>query len=466
MMHLSKIKEKFAKTSRIGQQKDWAGIKAYVKRLRWKYEERKKYQKWIKIHQLTENKRREIQRQIESFERKPKISVVMPVYNVEERWLRLAIESVINQFYPNWELCIADDCSSKPHVRRVLEEYAAQDKRIKVVFRAENGHISTASNSALELASGEFTALLDHDDELTEDALYYIVKEINDFPDTSFIYTDEDMIDARGARYDPKFKPDFSRDFFYSLNYTTHLAGYRTEILRKIGGFRVGAEGSQDYDLALRVIEEINETQIRHIRRVLYHWRAIKGSVALASEEKPYAHERARESIRAHLERTGKKAIVSQSINEFHRVKYDLPENLPKTSLIISANEDFNAARRTIKNFTENTDYQNFEIVLIGSERLKNALDNESFTTETKIIVCEARDEAARLNFAAAQTSGEILCFVGANLKPLSADWLKELISFACQKEIGAVGAKLLSADEKILRGGLIIGTSETVSVA
>ena len=222
-----------------------------------------------------------------NFIKGPLISVILPVYNVDEKWLRKCIDSVCKQSSRNWELCIADDASTAKHIRPLLEEYASKDPRIKVVFRETNGHISAASNSALELASGEFCLLLDHDDELSPDALFWVATEIDEHPDVAMIYSDEDLIDENGKRTAPKFKPDFCRDLLYSLNLVTHLSAYRTEILRAIGGFRVGIEGSQDYDLALRVVERIAETQIRHIPRILYHWRAIPGSVAWTAVRNP-----------------------------------------------------------------------------------------------------------------------------------------------------------------------------------
>jgi GT2 family glycosyltransferase len=466
MKLLAKIREKSAKISRIGKEKGLSGIKIYLQWLRRKYIEKRKYQQWIKLHRITEEKRGEIRRQIESFQLKPKISVVMPVYNVDEKWLRLCIESVLKQLYENWEFCIADDASPAPHVKKVLEEYAAQDERIKIVFRAENGHISAASNSALELATGDFVALLDHDDEFSEDALFQVVKEINDFPEASMIYSDEDLIDERGKRYEPKFKPDWSRDLFYSLNLITHLSVYKTDVLRKIGGFRIGAEGSQDYDLAMRVVEAISENQIRHVPKILYHWRAIQGSVAFSMDEKPYAHERARDALRAHLERNGKKATVSQAVANLHRVRYELPENPPRVSLILQADEDFAFTENAIKTFIEQTDYENFEINLICSEAIKIKLESKNLSPKLKFSIYENASESERLNFAAAQTDGEILCFADVNLKPLAKDWLAEIVSFAAQKETGAVGAKLFYKDETVLHGGLIIGASGAVGVA
>lgn len=418
------------------------GLSGLFRKIVWFFKQRdeeKKYQKFIEREKITDEKRRELKNRIASFSHKPLISIILPVYDIDEKWLRLCVESVIKQIYENWELCIADDKSPRLHIREILTEYAEKDERIKVVFREKNGHISAASNSALEIATGEFCVLLDHDDELSEDALFYVAKELNEFPETAFIYSDEDLIDENGRRFRPKFKPDFSRDLFYSLNLITHLSAYRTEVLRKIGGFRVGFEGSQDYDLALRVLEEINENRIRHIPRILYHWRVIEGSVSFSSDAKPYAHERARKAIREHLERNGKRAKVSETIYNLHRVQYELPENLPEVSLILSGSEDFEKSRRI---FTENTEYQNFEII-------KNNLEN-----------------AENLNKAVGQTSGEILCFVNANFYPLTKDWLKELVSFAIQKEIGAVGGKLLANNETVLQNGLIIGTEELVSAA
>jgi hypothetical protein len=272
------------------------------------------------------------------------------------------------------------------------------------------------------------------------------------------------MIDEKGRRYQPKFKPDFSRDLLYSLNLITHLSVYKTDILRTIGGFRAGFEGSQDYDLALRFIEQIDDKQIRHIPHILYHWRAIRGSVALSSDEKPYAHERARHAIREHFERTGKRAQVERGIYQLHRVRYELqPENPPRVSLIISAGEDIRAAEKAVECLANETRYENVEIVLLCSEKVKNRVKDK---ISAQIIVENSKNKAESLNRAVWESKGEILCFVDANLRPGNADWLEELAAFAVQKEIGAVGAKLLYPDETILHGGLIIGSDSLVNIA
>ncbi len=455
------LPQKAKRAFEIWKSRGWSGLSAQFGELARRIREKKSYRRLIERQKMTETRRTEITGKIANFANKPLISIILPVYNVEEKWLRICIESVRRQIYENWELCIADDHSPSPHICKILEEFAAKDPRIKIVFRAENGHISAASNSALALAAGVFCALLDHDDELSADALFYLAMELNDFPETAFVYSDEDMIDERGTRYAPKFKPDFSRDLLYSLNLITHLSAYRTEILRRIGGFRKGLEGSQDYDLALRFIEQIDEKQIRHIPHVLYHWRAIRGSVAFSSDEKPYAHERAREALREHFKRTGKKARVEKGIYQFHRVRYELSENLPRVSLILAANDSFEIAAK-VERFSDETVYQNLEIVLICAE----SPQNQGFPGNVKVIFRKNLSKAESLNQAVSESSGDILCFAETNLRPLSKDWLKELASFAAQKEIGAVGGKILDENETISGGAFIFGFDDLPGTA
>jgi glycosyltransferase involved in cell wall biosynthesis len=389
------------------------------------------YQDWIAWYDtFTDQEETEIARRIADFPLKPLISVLMPVYDVGELWLRKAIRSVLDQSYPNWELCIADDNSPSPHIRKVLDEFASQDPRIKVVYREQNGHISAASNSALKMAEGEFSCLLDHDDELALNALYFVIKEINESPETDMIYSDEDKIDTRGRRSSPSFKPDWSPELFYSLNLITHLSVYRTAILREIGGFRMGFEGSQDYDLGLRFSEQVECLHIRHIPQILYHWRSIPGSVALDSSEKDYAHRRARESIAEHFARTGVQAQVSRGYRELHRINYILPQPPPRISLIVSGD---NADR-----ILSQTDYSNIELISIEGEKGKRNF--------------------ASLNAAAGKATGSVICFLDAATRAMSQDWLTELVRAAIQKNVGAVGPKLLYPDGSVKSAGLIIG--------
>jgi glycosyltransferase involved in cell wall biosynthesis len=245
-----------------------------------------------------------------STEQRPLISVVMPVHNPPERWLRRAIESVREQIYDRWELCIADDASTAPHVRAVLEEAQRSDARVRVALRTENGHISAASNSALDLATGAWVALLDHDDELSPDALAEMVLTLAECPATDVLYSDEDKIDEAGQRSSPYFKPDFLPDLLLGQNCLSHLTLYRAELVRKVGGFRVGYEGSQDWDLALRVIDETSADRVRHVPKVLYHWRTIAGSTAVAVSAKNYSVDSARRALLDHFSRRNVAADV------------------------------------------------------------------------------------------------------------------------------------------------------------
>ncbi len=356
-----------------------------------------------------------IHSQIAGFVTEPLISIILPVYSRDDIWIRKCIDSVIGQLYQNWELCIGEDLSPNALVRSLLREYASRESRIKINFRETNGNISAASNSALNLATGVFSVLLDHDDELTEDALFWIAREINLHPDAGLIYTDSSMLDAEGDRYSPAFKPDWSPDLFHSMNMLNHISSYKTEVIKKVGGFRLGAEGSQDYDLALRVIEQIEPEQIRHIPRVLYLWRAVEGSVAFSSDEKPYAYERARDAIRLHFERCGISATVEPTTSNYHRVRYLLPNPPPQIEVI-------------------------------------------ALTTEN--------NSAERLNAAVKASNAEVICFLQTGLKPQNESWLTELVGFAIQPGIGAVGGKILDSKGKVIDGGIVIGAGGLTAVA
>jgi hypothetical protein len=245
------------------------------------------YRRWAKRYdRLSADDLQQIHEATERLTYRPLISVLMPVYNTDQRWLKAAIQSVRDQMYPNWELCIADDASTDSRVGKVLRDFLSKDPRIKVDFRRVNGHISAASNSALQLATGEFVALADHDDVLPAHALLAVVHELNRHPDADIVYSDEDRIDESDRRFDPYFKPDFNIELFRGQNFISHLGVYRTDLVRRVGGFREGLEGSQDYDLAWRVLEQSSAQRIRHIPHVLYHWRAIAGSAALGTREK------------------------------------------------------------------------------------------------------------------------------------------------------------------------------------
>ncbi|KXK05456.1 MAG: glycosyltransferase [Acidobacteria bacterium OLB17] len=417
---------KFGRSVDAFRESGVAGLAALVRAFRRKRANEKAYERYIEREAIDDRKRAEMLAAIEAFGRRPKLSVILPVYNIDEIWLVRCIDSVRRQIYRNWELCIADDASTREHIRPLLERYAAEDDRIKTVFRPENGHISAASNSALEIATGDFCILLDHDDELSEDALFYVASEMNAYPKAKMIFSDEDVIDTQGTRSDPKFKPEFSPDLMLSLNMVTHLSAYDTDVLREIGGFRLGLEGSQDYDLALRVIERISPDEIRRIPRVLYHWRAVDTSVAASRGAKPYAFEKARVAIAEHLERTGVEAEVLEAADGLNRVRY--PHGRTSISLIA-----------------------------VGGER---RFDIESCET----IYVNGDDALARgLNEAVMEAHGATLVFLDRSLVPRSSDWIEELASFTTRDAIGVVGCKILRKDGAIGSTGFVLGGPQIV---
>lgn len=404
-----------------------------------------------------------IRTHIEQLPYKPKISIVMPTFNPPLNYIREAIDSVRNQFYSNWELCIADDCSTDSDARSFLTSLSALDPRIKVHLRDSNGHISAASNSALALARGHFVALLDQDDLLPKHALYHVALEINRFPDVNVIYSDEDKIDNAGNRSDPYFKSDWNPDLFLSHNMISHLGVYRTSLLREIGGFRIGYEGSQDYDLALRCVRVSRPDQIRHISHVLYHWRIHDESTAANPHAKHYAYDAALRAIQDFLfDKPGTRVQHGEFIGTY-RVIYPIPETQPHVSLLIPTRDGRSILKRCIKSILQKTSYRNFEIIVINNQsaclETINYLKQISEYDQVRVIDYDAPfNYSAINNFAEKHASGEIIGLLNDDVEVVSPEWLTEMVSHALRPEIGVVGAKLLYPDGFIQHAGVVIG--------
>ena len=422
------------------------------------------YDDWIKSYEcLSPTDRTKIDLDIRQFQQLPLISVVMPVYNTPAKYLEIAIESVRKQIYPHWELCIADNASSEPHVHEILSRYLSKDSRIKVVFRESNGHICASSNSAIELASGEFIALLDSDDALPEYALYFVAREIVEYPEVALIYSDEDKIDPFGHRYDPYFKSDWNPDLLRSQNMISHLGVYRTELVRSLGGFRLGYEGSQDWDLALRVSEVVTGAQIRHIPRILYHWRAIPGSGALDGGAKDYAKSSGRNALIDHCARTGRNAEVLPAVGTFFRVKYALTSPAPKVSLIMPSKCQLQYLRPCLESFLLRTEYTNFEILLLVNEiRWKDsekALYLNNIQKDPRVRVLSYPDQSFNFskinNWAASMVDSDIIGFVNDDLEAIMCDWLTEMVSQVSRPDVAVVGAKLYYPNDTIQHAGV-----------
>lgn len=406
----------------------------------------------------------EVKQSLDTMILQPVISVLTPVYNTPEKWLRRAIESVLDQHYPNWELCLVDDCSTEPHVRRVLDEYKERDRRIKVAFRDTNGHIAAASNSALEIATGEFVALLDHDDEITADALLEVAAAINENPTADFIYSDEDKIDEEGACTDPFFKPDWSPDYFLTCMYTCHLGTYRTSVVREIGGFRSEVDGAQDYDLALRIAAQTN--RIHHIPKVLYHWRTLETSTASGAEAKDYAYFAAQRAIANYLELTGTPGDVLPGPRPgFHRVMFHIQDE-PTVSVVIPSagriidheGRKIDLLRMCIGGILSKSTWPKIEIVVIHNCDLRP--DLETWLKSRSVLVPYDREPfnlAEKINIGARRASGEHLIILNDDIEVIAPDWIESMLRYSQQRDVGAVGAKLLFPSQRIQHAGVIL---------
>lgn len=422
------------------------------------------YREWVRRHDtLSEADRQAIRERVDKLARKPLISVILPVYNTDERYLRQAIESVLGQLYPHLELCVADDASTNERVREVIREYAARDARVKVCFREENGHISRSSNSALELAEGEFAALLDHDDMLAEHALYMAAEELNANPDLDFLYSDEDKIDAHGRRFAPHFKPDWNPDMLLSQNYVCHLAVLRRSLVERAGGFRPGLEGSQDYDLFLRLSRLTEPSRIRHIPHILYHWRAIEGSTALNMDFKQYCIAASRRAVDEHCQALGLGGRAAAGQPEcIGRVRFNLAHE-PLVSVIIPTRNRADLLGPLLEDLLERTGYRRLEILVVDHEsdepELLELLARHADNPAVRVLPFSGPfNYSAMNNLAASQATGELLLFLNNDMRVLHPDWLEEMAGHGLRPEIGAVGAKLLYPDDTLQHCGLVLG--------
>ena len=376
---------------------------------------------------------------MEGFSHRPLISVVMPTYNTPPDYLRAAIRSIREQFYPHWELCIADDASTDPAVRSILTAESGRDRRLKLAFRQHNGHICAATNTALTLATGEFVALVDHDDLLPPHALYLVALSINQTPAVDVLYSDEDRIDAAGRRYAPFFKTAWNPELLLAQNCVSHLGVYRRSLLEDIGGLREGYEGSQDYDLALRATAATNAERILHIPQVLYHWRVFPRSTSFLHGQPSRSIKAASRALRNHLDARGIRADIRDSAAagnfDVHPVP---PDPLPGVTIIaVPANGRTTNGR--VSDLEAATDYPCLDIV--------------------EVPVDAARDHlAAALDDAARAARNDVVLFLTDAFTPLSPDWLKGLVAQLAGSSIGAVGPKILSRRRRVSQSAYVLG--------
>jgi GT2 family glycosyltransferase/glycosyltransferase involved in cell wall biosynthesis/ubiquinone/menaquinone biosynthesis C-methylase UbiE len=426
------------------------------------------YEAWLNVNPWTPRQQAALQQRLDSYgeTKLVKISVIMPVYNPPIDCLEKAINSVTQQVYQNWELCIADDCSSNPEIAETLNKFAEKDNRIQVVFRRENGNISAATNTAAELATGEFLLFLDNDDELTPDALGEIALYIAQHPETDVIYTDDDKIDTTEKRFAPQFKPDWSPHLLLSYMYMSHAFGVRRSLFQQVGGLRLGYEGSQDYDLALRTTELAQH--IGHIPLVLYHWRATPGSTAISGSEKPASFTAGCQAVQDALTRRNLAATAFQPqwAIDLHLgiFSHNFPDNGPTVTIIIPTKNQLKLLQACIESL-QKTSYENYQILVIDNESDEpDVLDyflSCSQEEKISILTVPSQDKfnfAALNNQAVEKVETDYILFLNNDTEVISPNWLSQMMGYAQLEKVGTVGARLIYPDDRVQHAGILHG--------
>lgn len=396
------------------------------------------------------------------------ISIVVPTFNAKPEWLDACFQSVIDQTFNNWQLIIVDDASNISESIDCLEAWQAKnDDRITIVFRESNGHISEATNTGLEKATGDYFCFLDHDDTLAPQALNELAASITDNPDAQIIYSDEDLMSESGERITPHFKSDWNPELLLAHNYITHLCCYKSDVIKQLNGMRQGVDGAQDYDLILRASRIVKPEHIIHIPKILYHWRMVEGSTAMSSGAKSYATKAGLKALQDHMAHIDPAASVAHSDRDnFYKVNWPLDNgsnSLPKVSVIVPTRDGLEVLKPCIEGLIHNTDYQKLEVVILdnGSQETVT-LDYFKQLSQYPFIKI-VRDDgpfnySALNNHAVQKSSGELICLLNNDIEIIHDDWLSEMVSLAIRQEVGCVGAKLLYPDDTIQHAGVIMG--------
>lgn len=423
------------------------------------------YAQWVAQHDTPDAQtRRALEARAAAIAKPPLLSVIVPTYNPRAEWMQALFDCLRAQIYPHWQLCIADDASPDPQTQPLLQRLAAGDARVRLMRRESNGHISAASNSALELAEGEFVVMLDHDDVLAPHALLMVAEAVRRFPQARLFYSDEDKLGPDGERESPNFKPDWNHDLCLAQNFVCHLAAYERSLVAEVGGFRVGLEGSQDHDLVLRCVERLRPEQIVHIPHVLYHWRMHPDSTAGASESKPYTSEAGRRAVQEHLERCAVDAEVSIATTGRYRVRYRV-RGTPRVAVIIPTRNQAGLLAQCVETLVKLTDYPDYEVIVVDNgsddERALRLLDTLSRRDRFRVL----RDPTTPFNFSAlnnravAQAEGaEFVVLMNNDIEVIEPGWLAEMVGHAARPHVGAVGARLLYPDRTLQHGGIVLG--------
>ena len=425
------------------------------------------YRRWLARHHPTPDTQAALATMVDALEWRPVISILTPVFNTDPRLLRECVASVTAQVYRHWQLVLIDDASTREETRDALKGLEATDPRICVIWRTTNGHISRASNDGLAAATGDYIALLDHDDTLAPEALARVAQRLSHEPSLDFIYTDEDKLDVMGGRCDPYFKPDWSPEHFLNFMYTNHLMVLRRSLVTEAGGFREGYEGSQDYDLALRIITRTS--RVGHVPHVLYHWRQTAESTASSGDAKPWAHDAARRALEAHVARTEPDSrVVALPRPGLFRVKRPV-RGTPLVSLVIPTADmtrDVQGRRmrllaHLLTSVSARTTYPRLEVVVCDN----GSLCAESLAALEPLPHMRMTYDAPgpfnfahKLNTAAAKATGDYLVLLNDDIEVISPDWIEALLEYAQDPQVGAVGARLLYPDGRLQHIGVLMG--------
>ena len=421
------------------------------------------YQKWIVRH-LPGKAELEKQRRTK-LSYSPKISIVVPLYKTPEKYLRRLTESVQQQTYPNWELCLSDGSGTDSPLTGILKELCAKDARIKVITHDRALQISENTNSAIAAASGDFIAFADHDDELTPHALFECVKALNDHPGTLVVYSDEDKMSMDGHKFfQPHFKPDYNPDLLCTVNYICHLFMVSRSVIENVGMLRKEFDGAQDYDFIFRCVEAVKDEEIYHVPKILYHWRCHENSTAENPESKTYAFEAGRRAVQEHYNRVGVHAKVSDG--EFpglYRTEF-IRDHDPLISIIIPNKDHIDDLKRCMDSIEQKSTYRNYEYVIVEN----NSTDPETFEYYKKL---EAENKKVHVvywdgvfnysainNYGASFAKGEYFLLLNNDTEIINPNCLEELLGYCMRSDVGAVGARLYYEDDTIQHAGVVIG--------
>ncbi len=395
---------------------------------------------------------------------KPLISVIMPTYNTDAGLLNEAVQSVVDQSYTNWQLCISDDGSSSSDTVDAIKNWAKAEKRINAVFGDGDAGIAINTNSALARATGDYCVFFDHDDLLADNALFEIATSVVQHPKLKLIYSDEDKVDSTGVRIDPHFKPDWNPDLLLSQNYICHLVALKRTLIQQLGGLRAGFEGAQDHDLLLRVMEVVSADEVKHIPKVLYHWRMTPESTAASAQAKNYSTDSGVAAVADYLSKVSASATVEQGKypNTYH-VSWGLPEDIPKVSIIIPTRDRLDILSQCIGSVLQRTDYPDYEIIVVDNESVEPATHEyfEQLKAQDNINILKydgVFNYSAINNFAVGHARGDVITMMNNDIEVINEGWLREMVSHAIRPDVGCVGAKLLYKNNMVQHAGVILG--------